>query len=121
MIEQNGVIMATMLGFEDHGIMTAWITCDFGGSGQGFGGFGMDGPIKDADGKHLRREGVAWGMEFLRRVLETLEVREWEQLKGKPIRIRRDEDYGKIIAIGHFHKDRWFNPDTDIAHLRRTL
>ena len=119
MKEENGVIESTMLGTEDHGILTAFIYCKFDGMSQGFGGYGFDQPIKDKDGEFLHREGVAWGMEFIRRVLDTIEVGTWEQLKGKPIRVRRDGNGwgGKIVAIGHYYKDRWFNPTEDLAHL----
>jgi hypothetical protein len=119
MTDTNGVIKSTMLGLEDHGILTAFIQCEFDGSGQGFGGFGFDQPIKDQDGNFLHREGVAWGMEFIRRVLETLDVRSWEELKGTPIRVRRVGDsWGeKIVAIGHYYKDRWFDPVEDLKHL----
>ena len=120
MTNQNGKIESTMLGTEDHGILTAFIYCDFGGICQGFGGYGFDQPIKDENGEFLRREGVAWGMEFVRRVLDTLEVHSWEKLPGTPIRVRRsgpNEWSGKIVAIGHFYKDRWFDPKEDLKHL----
>ena len=61
----NARIRSTTLGVEDHGIFTAWLNLDYGGSGQGFGGWALDGkPVKrDA---HSRRPGTAYGCEFIR-------------------------------------------------------
>ena len=35
--QANAKITSTHLGQEDHGIFTAWLQLDYGGSGQGFG------------------------------------------------------------------------------------
>ena len=36
---KNAIITGTYLGIEDHGILTFWLYLDYGGSGQGFGGY----------------------------------------------------------------------------------
>ena len=37
---RNAVIQSTMLGYEDHGILTCFLHLDYSGAGQGFGGYG---------------------------------------------------------------------------------
>ncbi len=107
---KNAVIISTSLGGHDGAgsIMTCMIRLDYGGSGQGFGGWSLDEPIKDDDGKFLCRKGSALGMQFIIDVLKVLELESWEDLKGTCCRVKADFD--KIHAIGHFLKDQWFNP-----------
>ncbi|HUX00712.1 MAG TPA: hypothetical protein VMY35_07010 [Phycisphaerae bacterium] len=94
MEQENGVVESTMLGTEDHGILTAWLHLKFNGTGQGFGGYAFD----------------AFGCEFIRQVLKVLKVDSWEKLPGKPLRVRREHYGGPIVAIGHYIEDRWFVP-----------
>ena len=120
MSEQNGMIESTSLGWGGGApCLTVFLHLKFDGTGQGFGGYSHDGPVFDAAGKFLRREGTAWGMEWISRVLQTLEVETWEKLPGTVVRVRRDSDdnWGTIVAIGHAYKDRWFTPRVDLAHL----
>lgn len=115
----NALIESTMLGFEGHGCMTCNLMLNYGGSVQGFGGYGFDDPIKDPSGKFLRREGCAWGMEFVISILRTVGVERWEDLKGKHIRVRRGPGWGgRVLAIGHIVEDKWFDPERDLAHLK---
>lgn len=112
---KNAKITSTTLGTEDHGIVSMFVHLDYSGSGQGFGGFCLDTPIEDASGKFLRREGTAWGMEFIMRVLATVGVERWEQLPGKYV--RADAEWGTVHRIGHITEDKWFDPKVDLAHL----
>jgi len=111
MYECNAEINSTMLGVEDHGILTFMIMVGGKGWGQGFGGYGLDTYVKQ-DFKPNFRYGTALGMEMIRRILDTLEIDGWEKLTGKTIRIRKEAEYGssKIDAIGHPTKDKWFSP-----------
>ena len=93
---KNAKIASTMLGIEDHGIMTCMLTLDYGGVSQGFGGYDLKyGP---------------YGVKFLREILETVGVSEWEDLPGKYIRVV--SDHGKVHRIGHITEDRWFTPES---------
>ncbi len=108
---ENAVIESTMLGLEDHGIMTCFLYLNYGGSCQGFGGYALDIWNKEAD----RRIGTAYGAEFIARVLATVGVEKWEDLAGKHIRARHD--WTKVHAIGHIIKDQWFDPEADLASM----
>lgn len=90
---RNAKITGTFLGFEDHGCFTAFVNLDYGGSGQGFGGYFLNGP-------------VCW--RWIAGVLETVGVSSWEELKGK--HCRADFETAKVHRIGHLLEDRWFDP-----------
>lgn len=107
---KNARITSTTITIEDHGCLSAWLYLDYGGSGQGFGGYALDA----WDPLLKKRVGVAWGCEYLRRILEVLEIGTWEKLPGALIRVRAD--HGKVHAIGHPLKDQWFSPD-DLRHM----
>lgn len=114
---QNAVIASTYLTVEEHhGIMDAGVVLDYGGAGQGFGGWVLDTPVKDANGKFLHREGTAFGCEFIRRLVKTVGVTSWEALKGCSVRVK--SEHSKVHAIGHYLKDDWFDPAVLAAEMR---
>jgi hypothetical protein len=41
-------------------------------------------------------------------------------LPGKTIRVRQDQKFGRIIAIGHIVKNDWFNPTNDFETMKTT-
>ena len=100
----NARITRTMLGYEDHGILTCYLHLDYGGSGQGFGGYSLD----SWDDDEKRRNCVAFGLEFIAQTIKTVGVDKWEDLPGKHIRVRRE--HNSIHAIGHIVEDKWFSP-----------
>jgi hypothetical protein len=69
-----GIIRRTMLGFEDHGLLSFWLELDFGGTGQGFGGYCLGGTFTDA---------------CVRRILKAVGVEKWEDLVGKQVWVIR--------------------------------
>jgi len=103
---KNAIIKSTMLGIEDHGIMTFMLHLDYGGSSQGAGGYALDAPIKVGD-TFLRRVGTAGGMSLIMAILKIVGVENWEELKGHHIRVKTDDF--KIYAIGHFLKEEWLD------------
>ena len=109
---KNAVIERTILGIEDHGIMTCYLHLKYDGPGQGFGGYILD-TLNETINERI---GTAWGMEFVRRVLKTIEVDSWEKLTGKYCRVEADRN--KIYRIGHIIKDKWFNPEIDLANMK---
>lgn len=94
---RNAKITGTTLGFEDHGIMTAFVNTMSGCVGQSFGGYSMSGE---------------WGMQFIIRLLKILEVESWEQLNGQYCRVDASND--KIHRIGHIINNNWFEPSVDL-------
>jgi hypothetical protein len=98
---ENAVIDYTKLGTEDHGIFTCMIGLDYGHSGQGFGGYGLDAYDQDAK----RRIGHAFGIDFIKAVLNVAGVTNWEDLNGTPVRSFRSD--GLLKGLGHYLKDQW--------------
>lgn len=98
----NAKIKGTMLGYEDHGMLSCWLYLEQPGCGQGFGGYRLDSP----KGDH-----IVCGF-WVRRILETVGVEKWEDLKGKYIRVEGSE--GGIEAIGHLLEDKWFRPRAEL-------
>lgn len=100
---KNAQIKSTMLGIEDHGIMTFSLHLDYGRSGQSAGGFALDEYSKEQE----KRIGSPRGFELIRSILEIVGVETWEDLPGKHIRARAD--HGKVYAIGNVLKDEWLD------------
>ncbi len=102
---RNAKITSTMLGREDHGIMTFMIFVEFGGCGCGVGGYALDGYDKVMDKRVFRAES----MEAISKMLDVVGVDEWEKLPGTYIRIK-DNGWGSTIdEIGNLMEDKWFN------------
>jgi hypothetical protein len=91
----NATIKNTMLGIEDHGILTFLIHCEGDGWGQGFGG-------------HICNDS-AFLSEAIRQILETLEVDNWEDLPRKNVRLKRGKEDDMLHAIGHITKNKWYD------------
>lgn len=104
---RNAKITGTKLGREDHGIMTFMIYVEFGGCGCGIGGYALDQP----DGNRISNKRIfsAKGLEAVSEILDVVGVDNWEQLKGKYIRIK-DNGWGSTIdEIGNLMEEKWFN------------
>lgn len=103
---RNAKITKTMLGREDHGIMTFMIFVDISEGGCcGIGGWALDG----YDRETKSRVFSAKSMEAISKILEVVGAEEWEQLRGKYIRVK-DNGWGKTIdEIGNLMENKWFN------------
>lgn len=108
---KNAIITHATITSDDHGCLSSWITLDYDGSGQGFGGYALYLPKSFT---HHRLESVAG--HFIYRVMEIAGVTEWGKLLGKTIRVKAD--YSKVRAIGHIVKDGWFDPAQDFAEVK---
>jgi hypothetical protein len=95
--EEIAKVTSTMLGYEDHGILTAYLQLDFGGSGQAAGGYGFD----EYDRENDRRVAGACGMEFVAGVIRACGVDRWEKVAGRTVIAIRDTAgwNGKVIGL----------------------
>jgi hypothetical protein len=105
---KNAVIESAVITNDDHGILSAWLHLDYGGSGQGFGGYTLYLPKSFTHHKLLSHAG-----HFIWRCMEVAGVSKWDQLKGKTIRVKAS--HSGVEAIGHIVKDDWFEPSKDFA------
>lgn len=126
-IEHNGktysgqiaTIKRTSLTYEDHGILTTYLHCDWEGGGISVGGYCLDEP-KSRESRDYSRIGTAYGLDHIIRILETVGVESWEKLTGKQVIIlfESENSWGSIAAgisgllngkvfIPKEHADEW--------------
>ena len=103
----NAKVNSTSLGYEDHGILTAFVHLDYSGSSQGFGGYSLDSPSIDREVSRNRLPHLACG-HFIMGVLRVTKASDWESVKGCVVRARVED--GFVCALGHFMDDDWFCP-----------
>lgn len=102
---RNAKITSTMLGREDHGILTFMVFVEFGCSGCGIGGYAID----QYDRGTNNRVFSVKGLEAISKILETVGVDKWEDLPNKYIRVK-DNGWGSTIdEIGNLMEEKWFN------------
>lgn len=108
--EKNAIITSAEITSDDHGCLSAWLMFDYGGSGQGFGGYALYLPKSFT---HHELKSVAG--HFIWRVMEVAGVTEWSKLVGKTVRVRGGMVH--IDGIGHIVKDDWFYPASEFAEV----
>lgn len=91
--QRIGKVTSTFLGLEDHGIWTAYLHMDYGGSGQGVGGYTLDEPVHEGE-SFKGRVGSAYGMEWIRRTTKACGVNSWERVAGCTIYVLFPLDAG---------------------------
>lgn len=111
----NAIIEKADITIERGFILTAMVHLDFGGSGQGFGGYTLGGT---GDAKCADHTGPNYAAEFIAKCMSVAGVERWDQMRGKTVRVRKDTEWGQITAIGHIVKDQWFYPKAAFAALR---
>lgn len=100
----NAIIKRATLTTEDYGILSAWLTLDYGGSGQSFGGYSLYSPGSP--------DQASIGGYFIYRIMQVVGVTEWSELAGTAIRVRASHE--RVEAIGNIIKDDWFEPAKEL-------
>lgn len=98
-----GTVKSTRLGYEDHGILTADIIVEWPGGGVSVGGYCLDEPV-DRDRSNWNREGTAYGLDHIIRILEAVGVEKWEQLVGQKVIVLFDgtSEWGaRSVGLAH--------------------
>ncbi|HWB38397.1 MAG TPA: hypothetical protein VHA75_20465 [Rugosimonospora sp.] len=81
---QVGVIKSTMFGYEDHGILTAYLHFNGDGWGVAVGGYCLDVPGEKLENVYpTERVGTAYGLDHLMALMAVVGVSRWEDLPGK--------------------------------------
>lgn len=106
---KNAVI--TDAKFDTERGLSIWVCLDYGGSGQGFGGYLLYGPKGWA--AHANPGNFAG--HFIWRLFEVAGVDDWSKLAGRTVRVRAN--HGNVKAIGHIIKDDWFDPSEEFKSL----
>lgn len=102
---KNAKIYSTMLGRDDHGIMTFMIYINADVFTCGVGGYCLDEFNSATQTRVFRAES----MEAISKVLEVVGVDKWEDLPGKYIRFEDNGWGSKTTKIGNIIADKWFD------------
>ena len=105
---KNAIIEKAEITTGDRGFLDAWLSLDYGGMKQGFGGFALYLPKSYSHHSILSVAG-----HHIFRIMEIAGVEEWSKLPGRTIRV--DGTWSSINRIGHIVKDDWFSPSVDFA------
>jgi hypothetical protein len=106
---KNAVIQSAR--FDTERGLSIWVGLDYGGSGQGFGGYLLYGP----KGWKAHENAANYAGHFIWRLFEVAGVTEWSKLPGRTVRVKAN--HSNVQAIGHIVKDDWFDPKAEFAEL----
>ena len=112
---ENGRIVKTMLGIEDHGIFTFYLHVEMASGNCAYGGYALD-----AWSDQLRKR-VGWdlGIQVISDLMECLGVERWEDLTGTYLRCEHEGWGGRMTRVGHLIKDQWFSMEAYVEEEER--
>lgn len=114
----NARIVDADISFSRGFILDCHLTLGFEGAGQGFGGYVLGGNPFDTTAvaaRHKDQPNIA--AHFIGGVLAIAGVEHFSQLKGKIVRVGKEDEWGSILAIGHAIDDKWFDPKVELEKL----
>ena len=110
---ENALITNVDLSMADHGCLTLVMTLESDGWGVVYGGYCLGHGYLGADDDFF--DGSAAGMEYLIRIMDTVDVEKFQDLKGKYIRVATKRWCDPVKIIGNIIKDKWFDAETFFA------
>lgn len=112
---KNAKIQSTMLGREDHGIMSFMINISSDGFYCGVGGYCID----EFDSATKTRVFRAESMEVISKILEVVGVDKWEDLPEKYIRIEYNGLGSTVTKIGNIIEEKWLDLEEFFGNLKK--
>ena len=110
---ENALITNVDLSMADHGCLTLAMTLEGSGWGVVYGGYCLGKGYLGADDDFF--DGSAAGMEYLMRIMDTVGVEKFQDLKGKYIRVAAKGWGNSVKIIGNIINDKWFDTETFFA------
>ena len=107
---KNALIKSVDLSMADHGCLTLAMTLEGGGWGVVYGGYCLGKGYLGADDDFF--DGSAAGMEYLIRIMDTVGVEKFQDLKGKYVRVALKGWGNSVKIIGNIIHDKWFDAET---------
>jgi len=105
---KNVKITNVSLTMADHGCLTFYLTLEGDAWGISYGGYCIGLGFLGSDSFTAENGG---GLVAMMKIMDTVGVEKWEDLKGKYIRIV-DEGWGSSVKkIGNIIEDKWFDID----------
>ena len=107
---ENALIKNVDLSMADHGCLTLAMTLEGGGWGVVYGVYCLGKGYLGADDDFFN--GSAAGMEYLMRIMDTVGVEKFQDLRGKYIRVATKGLGSSVKIIGNIIHDKWFDAET---------
>lgn len=107
---ENALIESVDLSMADHGYLTLAMTLKGNGWGVVYGGYCLGKGYLGADDNFF--SGSASGMEYLMRIMDTVGVDRFQNLKGKYVRVATKGLSSPVKIIGNILEDKWFDAET---------
>ena len=107
---ENALITNVDLSMADHGCLTLAMTLEGGCWSALYGGYCLGKGYLGADDDFF--DGSAAGMEYLMRIMDTVGVEKFQDLKGKYIRVATKGWGSSVKIIGNIIKDKWIDAET---------
>ena len=110
---ENALITNIDLSMADHGCLTLAMTLEGSGWGAVYGGYCLGkGYLGAADDFF---DGSAAGTEYLIRIMDTIGVEKFQDLKGKYVRVATKGWGNSVKIIGNIINNKWFDAETFFA------
>lgn len=106
---KNALITNVDLSMADHGCLELAMTLEGGGWGVVYGGYCLGKGYLGADDDFF--DGSAAGMEYLIRIMDTVGVEKFQDLRGEYVRVATKRG-DPVKIIGNIIKDKWFDAET---------
>lgn len=90
---------------EDHGVLTYWLTVEGQGWGVGIGGYVIGKGYIGAK----EFSGSPTGIEAVMRIMDTVGVCKWSELKGKYVRVVTEGIGETVHKFGNIIENKWFD------------
>lgn len=104
----NAKIKHVSISMADHGCLTFRITLDGGAWCVGYGGYCIGHGFLGSDSFTAENGG---GLVAMMKIMNVVGVEEWEDLKGKYVRVVDDGWGSPVKKIGNIIEDKWFDID----------
>ena len=107
---ENALITNIDLSMADHGCLTLSMTLQGDGWGVVYGGYCLGKGYLGAKDDFF--SGSAAGMEYLMRIMDTVGVEKFQDLKDKYVRVATKGWGDCVKIIGNILNDQWFDAET---------
>lgn len=116
----NAEIESAEIRFDRGFILTAWVFLKWSGSDQGYGGFALGGNPFDKTAKLAEHADQAnFAADFIGGMMAVAGVDNWSRMAGRIVRVRKVDEWGDIIAIGHAVNDIWYDARERMIYLAK--
>lgn len=103
---ENAKITSVDLSMADHGCLTLSMGIEGSGWGCVYGGYCLGHGYLNAD----EFDGSPMGIEYIMRIMDIIGVEQFNNMRGKYIRVATKGWGSSVQIIGNIIDDKWFDP-----------